>query len=153
MPALDRTSLSRLAWVLDQALPIPGTRQRIGLDAILGLIPGVGDTIGAVLSTYIIVEAARRGASVWTVARMLANVAVETLVGAVPILGDLFDVVWKANVRNLALLGDALAAERPARDPQGVLRLAMVLIVVTMTALLAAALLATAAIWRWLAAP
>ena len=153
MRELGRPSLDRLAWLLDQALPIPGTSQRIGVDAIIGFIPGVGDTLGALLSTYIIVEAARRGASVWTVVRMLGNVAVETLVGAVPVLGDLFDVVWKANLRNVALLGETLAEERPARDPQGVLRLAMVLIAVTMVALLAAAMLITAALWRWLTAP
>ena len=96
--------LQRVAWLLDAAFPIPGTRQRFGLDAVIGLIPGVGDTLGALLSTYIIVEAARRGASVWTVARMLGNVAVETVIGAIPILGDLFDVAFKANMRNLRIV-------------------------------------------------
>jgi len=142
--------LQRVAWVLDEAFRIPGTQQRFGLDALIGLIPGVGDTIGALLSTYIIVEAARRGASVWTVARMLGNVAVETLIGAIPLFGDLFDVVFKANIRNLALLGDALERDAPPRDPQGVLRLATFLIVATMLTLLGATLLLTVALYRML---
>jgi Domain of unknown function (DUF4112) len=143
--------LRRIAWWLDAAFRIPGTQQRVGLDAILGLIPGVGDTIGAVLSTYIIVEAARRGASVWTVMRMLGNVAVETVVGAVPLLGDVFDAVFKANMRNLALLGSTLERGAPARDPQGVLRLALILIAGTMLLLLAATTMLTIVLYRtWL---
>jgi hypothetical protein len=142
--------LQRVAWLLDEAFRIPGTQQRFGVDALIGLIPGVGDTIGALLSTYIIVEAARRGASVWTVARMLGNVAVETVIGAIPLLGDLFDVVFKANMRNLALLGDTLELDTPPRDPQGVLRLATFLIAATMLALLGATLLLTIALYRTL---
>ena len=142
--------LQRVAWLLDAAFPIPGTQQRFGLDALIGLIPGVGDTIGALLSTYIIVEAARRGASVWTVARMLGNVAVESVIGAIPLLGDLFDVVFKANIRNLALLGDTLEHDAPSRDPQGVLRLATFLIVATMLALLVGTLMLTIALYRML---
>lgn len=140
--------LQRVAWLLDAAFPIPGTQQRFGLDALIGLIPGVGDTIGALLSTYIIVEAARRGASVWTVTRMLGNVAAETVIGAIPLLGDLFDVVFKANMRNLALLGDTLERDAPPRDPQGVLRLATFLIVATMLTLLVGTLMLTVALYR-----
>ena len=125
--------LRQLAWWLDDAFRIPGTNQRIGFDALIGLVPGIGDTIGA-LSTYIIIEAARRGASVWTVARMLGNVAIETLVGAFPLVGDLFDAVFKANQRNLALLGDTLERDAPLRDPKGVLRLASFLIAATVLA-------------------
>ena len=142
--------LQRVAWLLDAAFPIPGTQQRFGLDALIGLIPGVGDTIGALLSTYIIVEAARRGASVWTVSRMLGNVAVETLIGAIPLLGDLFDVVFKANMRNLALLGATLERDAPPRDPQGVLRLATFLIVAIMLTLLVGTLMLTIALYRML---
>lgn len=143
--------LQRVAWLLDAAFRIPGTQQRFGLDALIGLIPGVGDALGALLSTYIIVEAARRGASVWMVTRMLGNVAVETIIGAIPLLGDLFDVVFKANMRNLALLGDTLERGAPARDPQGVLRLATFLIGATMLTLLVATLMLTIALYRmWL---
>jgi hypothetical protein len=99
--------LRQLEWLsrlLDTAFPIPGTRFRIGLDGLLGLIPGFGDPLGAILSSYIIFAAARLGASQLTLLRMLGNVAIDGLVGAVPILGDVFDIAWKANVRNLALL-------------------------------------------------
>jgi hypothetical protein len=140
--------LRRFAWLLDELFQIPGTQQRIGLDALIGLVPGVGDTIGALLSTYIILEAARRGASVWTVVRMLGNVGIETVIGAVPLLGDLFDVVFKANRRNLALLGDTLERDAPPRDPTGVLRLASVLIVAIVIAMLAATMALTVAVYR-----
>jgi hypothetical protein len=148
---VDRRTLGRLAWLLDEAFAIPGTNQRVGFDALIGLIPGVGDTLGALLSTYIIVEAARRGATPWMVTRMLGNVAVETVIGVVPIAGDLFDVLWKSNMRNLALLGDTLARDEPPRDPRGVLRLAVVLIVATMLALVIGTALATVALYRLVA--
>lgn len=141
--------LERLAWWLDEAFRIPGTQQRVGIDALIGLIPGVGDTVGAMLSTYIIVEAARRGASVWTVARMLGNVGVEMLIGVVPFVGDVFDVVFKANRRNVALLGETLARDAPPRDPQGVLRVASALIVVVVLVLLVLTMLLTLAIFRF----
>jgi hypothetical protein len=147
-PATAADRLRRFAWLLDELFRIPGTKQRVGLDALIGLVPGVGDTIGALLSTYIILEAARRGASIWTVTRMLANVGVETVVGAIPLLGDLFDVVFKANRRNMALLGDTLEREAPPRDPTGVLRLASVLIVAIVVAMLAAAMALTVAVYR-----
>lgn len=148
MSAVDRR-LRRLAWWLDDAFPIPGTRQRVGFDPLIGLIPGVGDTIGALLSTIIIVAAARRGASAWTVTRMLGNVAVETVLGALPIVGDVFDAVFKANQRNLALLADALERPAPARDPRAVLRLAMTLIALSVLALAAATVVLSIALYRW----
>jgi hypothetical protein len=144
--AIER--LRRLAWWLDELFRIPGTQQRVGLDALIGLVPGVGDTIGALVSTYIILEAARSGASVWTVTRMLANVGIETVIGAVPLVGDLFDVVFKANRRNLTLLGDTLARGAVPRDPTGVLRLASVLIVAIVLALLVATMALTVALYR-----
>ena len=96
--------LRRLSYLLDNSIPIPGTPFRIGLDSIIGLIPGVGDLVGGAFSLYIILEAAKLGASRSLLARMGWNVAVDVLVGTVPLLGDLFDAGWKANVRNLALL-------------------------------------------------
>ncbi len=145
---LEADRLRRFAWLLDELIRIPGTQQRIGLDALIGLVPGVGDTIGALLSTYIILEAARRGASVWTVTRMLANVGVETVIGAVPLLGDVFDVVFKANRRNVELLGDTLDRDAPPRDPTAVLRLASILIVATVVVMLAATMALTVAVYR-----
>ena len=110
--------LDKLSRLLDNAFAIPGTRFRIGLDGILGLIPGIGDATGAALSIYVIVQAARLGLPVSTLLRMVGNVALETVVGAVPIVGDIFDIVWKANIRNMALLRGhrplAIAKARPA---------------------------------------
>jgi hypothetical protein len=99
---LDR--LHRVGYLLDDSIAIPGTRFRLGLDALIGLVPGVGDLVGGLLSLYIIVEAHRMGVPQSLLARMGWNVALDTLVGEVPILGDLFDVGFKANLRNLALL-------------------------------------------------
>lgn len=93
-----------LARVLDSAVGIPGTPLRVGLDAILGLIPGGGDVAGAALSGYIVLMAARRGASPAVLGRMLLNVLLDTTIGAIPVLGDLFDVAYKSNMRNVALL-------------------------------------------------
>jgi hypothetical protein len=96
--------LRRLSYLLDNSIPIPGTPFRIGLDSIIGLVPGVGDFVGGAFSLYIILEAARLGAPRALLARMGWNVAIDVLVGTVPLLGDLFDAGWKANMRNLALL-------------------------------------------------
>jgi hypothetical protein len=96
--------LKRLSRLLDSAIGIPGTRYRFGLDAIVGLVPGIGDAIGAIFSTYIIFQAARLGASNAILTRMIGNVAVDTIVGEIPLLGDLFDVGFKSNLRNLSLL-------------------------------------------------
>ena len=96
--------LRRLGDWLDDVVRVPGTRFGIGLDALIGLIPGIGDALGAALSGYIVMEAARLGVSWPTLARMLLNVGVDTVIGAIPAVGDLFDFVWRANTRNLALL-------------------------------------------------
>lgn len=104
-------SARALARVLDTAIGIPGTKLRVGLDALLGLIPGAGDAVGAALSGYIILAAARAGASRPVLLRMVGNVLVDTIFGAIPVLGDLFDVAFRSNTRNVALL------ERLAVDP------------------------------------
>ncbi len=105
--------LERLAWWLDSAFVVPGTRFRVGLDALIGLVPGIGDLVGTALSAYIVAVAARRGLPGSVLLRMAFNVGVETIVGAVPLLGDLFDAAWKANQRNVALLRQYAAV--PAR--------------------------------------
>jgi hypothetical protein len=94
--------LERLAWLLDRSIPVG--KFRIGLDPILGLMPGVGDAIGALLSLYVLYEGARLGAPAPILVRMAGNIVVETILGAVPVLGDVFDFVWQANSRNLRLL-------------------------------------------------
>jgi hypothetical protein len=104
-----------LSRALDSAFQVPGTRFRIGLDPLLGLIPGVGDVAGGALSAYIVLEAARLGAPRPVVLRMLGNVLLDSLFGSVPVLGDLFDATWKANARNVALLERHVVAPEPTR--------------------------------------
>jgi hypothetical protein len=109
-----RRRLARIAWLLDNSIPLPGVKFRIGLDAILGLIPGLGDVLGVILSSYIVREAARLGAPPSLLARMAWNVAIEGIVGMVPFLGDIFDAAWKANQRNYRLLEEHLDSPRRA---------------------------------------
>lgn len=104
-----------LARVLDRAIRIPGTEIRIGLDGLLGLVPGIGDTVGAALSAAIVFAGVRAGASRAVLGRMVANVAIDTLLGAIPFVGDLFDFAWKANAKNAALLERFLADPAPTR--------------------------------------
>jgi uncharacterized protein DUF4112 len=100
--------LDALASLLDTAILIPGTNVRFGLDAVIGLVPGIGDAITTVLSLYIVKEARALGAPRHVILRMLGNVALDGVVGAVPLAGDLFDVMWRANRRNMKLLRDWL---------------------------------------------
>ena len=123
-------ALSRL---LDSAFPLPGG-YRIGLDGIIGLIPGFGDITGSIASSYIIVESARLGASTATLLRMAMNVLVESLIGLIPFIGDLFDFVWKANEKNMALLDKQLAAAPPASSPETRLKAAVFIILGLMLA-------------------
>jgi hypothetical protein len=96
--------IDALAALMDTAFLVPGTNIRFGLDALIGLVPGIGDVVTTLISLYIIKEARALGAPRFLVWRMLANVAVDGVVGAVPLVGDAFDVVWRANRRNMALL-------------------------------------------------
>lgn len=108
-----RKRLERVAWYLDNSIPIPGLEARIGIDGLIGLLPGVGDTLGALLSSYLLGEAARLGAPKSVLVKMAFNIALDALVGAIPVLGDLFDFVWKANQRNVELLNEYL--DRPRK--------------------------------------
>jgi hypothetical protein len=132
------STLQQLARLLDAAVRIPGTNIRFGLDAILGLIPGAGDIAGGILSSFIILKAANLGAPRSVIARMVMNVAVDSIVGAVPILGDLFDVGWKSNTRNAALLEQYASApaatRRTSRLTVAAAVAAVLLIVVAMIA-------------------
>ena len=104
-----------LTGLLDTAIRVPGTRFRVGLDPLLGLIPGLGDVAGAAMAGYVVILGSRFGAPAPVLLRMLANVGVDTVLGAVPLLGDLFDVAFKANVRNLALLERYLDEPAPTK--------------------------------------
>ena len=107
-----------LGQLLDSSIPIPGTNRTIGLDAVIGLIPGAGDVVGGLLSGYIILEAARAQVPTMTLVRMLANVGIDTLVGVMPVLGDLFDAAWKANTKNVVLLQGHLVSVDDTDDSQ-----------------------------------
>jgi hypothetical protein len=108
--------LEALAHLLDSAFLIPGTNQRVGLDAILGLVPFIGDLVSTALSSYIIWEARQLGLPRWKIARMIGNVALDTGIGAIPFAGDLFDVAFRANRRNIKILRDHL--ERTGAVPR-----------------------------------
>ena len=97
------TGNSKLEWWLDDCISLPGG-YRIGLDGIVGLIPVIGDAIGGGLSLWIVVRALKAGAPKTTILRMFINIIIDTAVGAIPIVGDLFDFIWKANLKNGRLL-------------------------------------------------
>lgn len=139
--------LRRLSHLLDNAIPIPGTGYRVGIDPILGLLPGGGDTVAGALGAYIIVEAARMGLPRKVVGQMVGNIIFDSLVGIVPVLGDLFDVGWKANVRNIALLEKHLHLTPHNRKSDRFFIIGLI-IVLTLIVIGFAAL--TVAIIRWL---
>ncbi len=132
----DLQRLRRLARVLDEAIPLPGG-YRVGFDGFMGMLPGVGDSLGAALSTYIVALGARLGVPTPHLLRMIGNIALDLAVGLVPVLGDIFDFTWKANSRNLALIEQGLG--RASRGKEGERRL-IILIIVTVALLLIAAL-------------
>lgn len=96
--------LEALSKLMDGAFVIPGTKISIGLDGVIGIVPGVGDAIAGIISSYLIWEARKLGAPKWLMARMIANVTIDTVFGAVPVAGDIFDVLFRSNMRNMALL-------------------------------------------------
>ena len=106
MPEIEASvaRIEAIARLMDDMFEIPGTKVRVGLDAIIGLVPVVGDLFSQVISSYIIWEARQLGVSRFTMARMIGNTAVDTVVGLVPFAGDAFDVAFRANRKSLALL-------------------------------------------------
>ncbi len=139
--------LRRLAWLLDSAIRLPGGF-RIGIDGLLGLVPGIGDLLAALLSSYIVVEAARLKAPGSVLVRMVGNIALEMGIGLVPVVGDLFDFVFKANMRNVQLLEAHLDQPR-ATQRRSRWQVAAVLLVL---AGLIGTVLAVVVVLLWLAA-
>ena len=148
VPSGSISRIRQLARVLDAAVRVPGTDVRFGLDAVLGLIPGAGDIAGGILSAFIILQAARLGAPRSVLARMVMNVLIDTVAGSVPILGDVFDVGWKSNMRNASLL--ERYAERPAAT-RSASRLAVAGAVAAVSLLAVGAIALAVAILRGLA--
>jgi hypothetical protein len=119
-----------LTRLLDDLVRVPGTQIRLGLDPLLSLLPGLGDATGAALSGYMLVIAARVGAPPSVLVRMFGNVLVDMLVGTIPTLGDLFDVGWKANRKNITLLEQYLLAPQPVHAASRVVAALMLLALV-----------------------
>ena len=142
-PSADRLPLAAsggvararaLARLLDDLIRVPGTKIGIGIDPIIGLIPGVGDLLGGVMSSYILLVAAQAGAPSSVLVRMLGNIALDSVVGVVPVIGDLFDVGMKSNRRNVDLLERYLGAPKEtkaaSRGVVALIVLALVLLIV-----------------------
>lgn len=142
-----RQRLQRLAWLLDSSLPVPGLNFRIGVDALLGLIPGFGDAAGMVVSSYIVHQAWRLGVPRSVLIRMWLNIVIEGVVGAVPLLGDLFDAAWKANMRNVALL--EAHVHQPRRTATAS-RALLAVLALTVLAIVCGALVIGWLVVRWL---
>ena len=102
--AASPSDVEALAWLLDNSIPIPGTGRRIGLDALVGLVPGLGDLLSGGLGLVVVLRGAQLGVPRVVLAHMLANVALDFVVGSVPLIGDAFDLWFKANLRNVALI-------------------------------------------------
>ena len=141
-------ALRRISSLLDSAFLIPGTSYRFGLDPLLGLIPGIGDLVSPLFTIGILWQARELALPRIVQLRMIFNVAIDSLVGAVPLLGDLFDFAWKANKMNLALLERHAQEERPA--PAGdwlfvILMVALVVLVAVIPFVIVGWLVATAA--------
>lgn len=141
LPA-DLLALRRFARLMDEAVAIPGTKRRIGLDAGIGLIPGVGDVISAAMSAWIIMGALRHRVPMRKIFRMMANVMIDLTLGAIPLIGDVFDFVFEQNVMNMNLLMKHRHRGLPPRSKAEIAAAATFVVVV----LLAFALLVTAGV-------
>ena len=103
--------LQLLSQRLDESITLPGTKYKIGIDPIIGLIPGGGDVIGGILSMYIMHTGIKMGVQKTVVIKMFRNIALDFIIGWIPIIGDIFDAVWKSNQKNVKLIEDSLTVE------------------------------------------
>ena len=140
----DLVALRRFAFWMDEAFTIPGTRFHIGADALLGLIPGIGDIIGGVLSTWIIAGALRHRVPGRVIVRMVFNIVLDLLFGAVPVAGDVFDFLYEENMKNMRLLEKHRDRRRPPRTMAGIaftIALIVLFILIVAIAILAGAIM------------
>lgn len=144
----DLVALRRFAVFLDEAVPIPGTGRRVGLDAAVGLIPGLGDVISGLLSAWIIVGAMRHRVPTPKILRMILNVLIDIALGAFPVVGDVFDWVFEQNVMNMRLLLAHRNRRLPPRSTTEVAAAAIFMVIVIVAfALAVAAGLVAAIFW------
>lgn len=113
-PASIRRRIEAMEALLEGLFTVPGTKYRVGLDSLIGLVPVVGDVATAAMGAWIVWEARNLGMSKWQLTRMAANVGVDTLVGAIPFAGDLFDFLYKSNTKNLRIIRKHLDRHHPA---------------------------------------
>jgi hypothetical protein len=146
----DLEALRRFARLLDEQFVVPGTSRRFGLDALIGLVPGIGDLIGAALSIWIVLAAIRHRVPTATIVRMLWNIAADEVVGTVPVIGDLFDVLFKENVLNVGLVMRDRDPSRPPRAWSEIAFVGTVLAVLILSLSLGTLLILGFAIGRFL---
>ena len=145
----DLVALRRFAHIMDEAISIKGMPFKIGLDALLGLIPGFGDIIGGVLSTWIVIGALRHRVPARVILRMILNISIDLLGGAIPVAGDVFDFLYEENVKNMRLLEKHRDRRRPPRSTASIAFVA-VLIVLFVLALAVGLVFAGIALVLWL---
>ena len=146
----DLVTLRRFAYLLDEAVAIPGTRKRIGLDAAVGLIPGVGDVIGGIMSALIVVAALRHRVPMRKIGRMIVNILIDVVIGEIPIVGDFFDFMFEENMMNTRILMTYRDRRRPPRSVSAIIVTAT-LIVLFIVGLSVAAAIGGIALIIWLA--
>jgi Domain of unknown function (DUF4112) len=134
-PPKEDPFLEWLAWLMDESISIGPWK--IGLDGLVGLIPGIGDMTGAAVSSFIILRAAQNGIARSAVIRMVINVAMDSVLGGLPLFGDIFDLAYKSNIRNLQIYREAVRGERrPIKDFAFILFVAAVLLLIVTIPLL-----------------
>jgi hypothetical protein len=144
----DLVALRRFAYFMDEAVAIPGTRRRVGLDAAVGLIPGVGDAIGGLLSAWIVIAALRHRVPARKVWRMIFNVLLDVVIGSIPLLGDAFDFLFEENVMNLQILLQHRDRRQSPRSTSQIFAAATTILAIILgTALAAAIALVVLVIW------
>ncbi len=113
-PVAVRARVEALERILERAFVFPGTKIPFGLDSVIGLVPVLGDVVTACISAYMVWEARNLGMSKWQLIRMTANVGIDTAIGAIPFVGDAFDLVWRSNSKNLRIIKKHLDKHHPA---------------------------------------
>lgn len=147
LPA-DLVVLRRFAVIMDAAVQIPGTRKRIGLDAAIGFVPGIGDAVAALISTWILFSAVRHRIPLKIIFRMLWNVVIDLTIGVVPVAGDVFDIFFKENLKNVDLL---IANRDRRRAPMAPIEIALlvfaIVAILTIISLIMIVLLFGGVVW------